>query len=81
MFSLIVSMKFFASSIDLLGFLSRYLFTVPSERRANISLSSLILSCLNVSLSVFKTGNGVKFFALHFYEIKLFDIDSSYDIC
>jgi hypothetical protein len=56
-------MKIFASSIDLHGSLSIFVYAVV-ERSANISLSSPISSCLNVSLSVFKIGKGLKMLAV-----------------
>src|SRR5258708_15854886 len=60
MFSLTLFIKFLASSIVLLTCLSRYLFISLSERKVKISCSSLITSCLRVSLSVIKIGKGVK---------------------
>src|SRR6478752_9272936 len=60
MFSLTLFIKFLASSMVLLTCLSRYLFISLSERKVKISCSSVISSCLRVSLSVVKIGKGVK---------------------
>src|SRR5688500_5737156 len=61
MLSFTLLIKFTASSIFLLGCLSRYWFISVSERKAKISFWSSINSCLRVSLSVVKIGKDVKF--------------------
>ena len=61
MFPLTIFIKFLASSTVLLTCLSRYLFISQSERKVKISCSSVIRSCLRVSLSVAKIGKGLKF--------------------